>query len=127
MDGDRRLRDRDFVRPALRHVRRPARRDAAGTSGASHISQTFTIPSGTTSLSFWFANVCAASTGGATATLLDHHTGKTRTVLKLTCRSTNAWREETVSVTAGHSYTLMLTNEDSSAGTYSLFDDVTLH
>jgi len=98
------------------------------TNGDSSFGQTFTAPTGTSSLSFWYKMTCpdTVTYDWATATLKDNTSGATTTVLAKTC-TTNAWTQVTATVTAGHSYTLTLTSHDDNyAGdpTYTLFDDV---
>ncbi len=98
------------------------------TNGDSSIAQTFTVPSGTTALSFWYKMTCpdTLTYDWATATLKDDTAGTTSTVLPKTC-TTNAWTEVSANVTAGHSYTLTLTSHDdnySADPTYTLYDDV---
>src|SRR5579859_1020200 len=100
------------------------------TNGDSTITQTFTAPSGTTGLSLWYKETCPDSVtyDWALATLADNTAGTTATVIAKTC-TTNAWTNQTASVTAGHSYTLTLTSHDDNYAadpTYTLFDDVTL-
>jgi hemolysin activation/secretion protein len=87
---------------------------AAPTNGDSSISQTFTVPSGTSRLSLFYKQSCpdTVTYDWALVTLKDN------------TASTSA------SVTAGTSYTLTLTSHDDNyAGdpTYTLFDDVTLN
>ncbi len=101
------------------------------TSGDSTISQTFTIPGGVSSLSFWYQVHCADKVryDWANATLKDNTTNTTRTILSKTCTNNGAWVQVTVSVTAGHSNTLtLLSHDDNRTGnaTYTLFDDVSL-
>ncbi|HJQ44202.1 MAG TPA: protease pro-enzyme activation domain-containing protein [Jatrophihabitantaceae bacterium] len=104
----------------------------APTNGDSSVTQTFTVPSGRTSLSFWYDNVCpdTITYDWATATLRDNTTGVTSTVLAKTCvNPSSGWRQVTKAVTALHSYTLTLTSHDDNyAGdpTYTNYDDVTL-
>jgi serine protease len=101
------------------------------TNGDSSIIQTFTVPSGSNSLSFWYDVVCpdTVTYDWATATLKDNTTGTTTTPLGKTCVSNSGWVKISSSVTAGHSYTLTLTSHDdnyASDPTYTHFDDVTL-
>ena len=93
--------------------------------------QTFTAPAGTTGLSLWYKSTCPDSItyDWTTATLKDNTTGTTTTVVPKVC-ATTAWTNQTASTTAGHSYTLTLTNHDDNYTgdpTYTLFDDITLH
>jgi len=100
------------------------------TSGDSSISQTFTAPTGTSTLSFWYQPTCPDSVryDWATATLKDNTTGSTKTILARTC-ATSSWRQVTASVTAGHSYTLKLVSHDDNYpgdASYTKYDDVLL-
>jgi uncharacterized membrane protein len=100
------------------------------TNGDSSISQTFTVPTASTTLSFWYQVHCSdtISHDWATSTLRDTTTGTVTTVLAKTCTNTGSWVEATANVRAGHSYTLTLINRDdnhSGDATYTLFDDVT--
>ena len=101
------------------------------TNGDSTIAQTFTAPTGTSSLSFYYKLSCpdTLTYDWATATLKDNTTGTTTTVLAKTCTNSGAWVQTTAAVTAGHSYTLTLTSHDdnySADPTYTLYDDVAL-
>src|SRR5487761_1862932 len=101
------------------------------TNGDSNIAQTFTVPSGDGSLSFWYNVTCpdTVTYDWATATLKDNTAGTTTTPLGKTCVSSSGWKKVTASVTAGHSYTLTLTSHDDNYPgdpTYTLFDDVAL-
>ncbi|MBA3824976.1 MAG: peptidase S53 [Ktedonobacterales bacterium] len=103
----------------------------AATNGDSNIAQTFTVPAGTATLSFWYKVVCpdTVTYDWATATLKDNTTSTTTTMLAKTCTNTGAWVQVTANVTAGDSVTLTLTSHDDNyAGdpTYTLFDDVAL-
>ncbi len=100
-------------------------------NGDSSVSQTVTAPSGATTLSFWYRVVCTDSVtyDWATATLKDNTSNTTTTVLGHTCNNSGTWVQVTASVTAGHSYTLTLTDHDDGyAGdpTYTLYDDVAI-
>ncbi|MCX3058273.1 Ig domain-containing protein [Streptomyces beihaiensis] len=105
-----------------------------GTSSPSNDStaaQTFTAPSGSSKLSFYYSSTCPDTVyyDWATATLKDNTTGTTTTVLAKTCASSSAWNQVTAPVTAGHSYTLTLTNHDDNYqgdATYTAYDDVTV-
>ena len=99
------------------------------TNGDSSISQTFAVPSGSSTLSFWYQVHCpdTVTYDWATATLKDNTTGTTVTLLAKTCNNNATWVQISGSITAGHSYTLTLTSHDDNyAGdpTYTLFDDV---
>jgi hypothetical protein len=97
-------------------------------NGDSSVSQTFTVPSGASTLTFYYQVHCTDSVtyDWATATLKDNTTGTTTTILSHTCTNNGTWAQVTASVTAGHSYTLTLINHDDGyAGdpTYTLYDD----
>jgi hypothetical protein len=100
------------------------------TNGDSSITQTFTVPSGGTSLQFYYNNVCpdTLTYDWATATLVDNTTGVTTTPLARTCTSAG-WHSVSVAVTAGHSYTLkLISHDDNYPGdpTYTDFDSVAI-
>ncbi|MGE5292315.1 MAG: putative Ig domain-containing protein [Micromonosporaceae bacterium] len=99
------------------------------TSGNSSIAQTFTAPSGTSQVSFWYDVLCpdTVTYDWATATLRDNTTGTSRTVLPRTCNNNNVWVKVSASITAGHSYTLTLTSRDDNYpgdATATKYDDV---
>jgi hypothetical protein len=101
------------------------------TSGDSSVAQTFTAPSGSSGLSFWYKVTCpdTLTYDWATATLRDNTTSTTTTVLAKVCVAAGAWTKINASVVAGHSYTLTLTSHDDNyAGdaTYTLYDDVSV-
>ncbi|MGI8608444.1 MAG: COG1470 family protein [Candidatus Dormibacteria bacterium] len=101
------------------------------TSGDSSIAQTFTAPSGTSSLSAWYLVSCpdTVSYDWATVTLRDNTARTTTTVLARTCASNSTWQQVTAAIRAGHSYTLtLLSHDDNYAGdpTYTLYDDIVL-
>jgi len=101
------------------------------TNGDSSVSQTFTVPSGFTSLSFWYRVVCpdTVTYDWATATLKDNAANTTATVLAKTCTNNSTWVQVSTAVTAGKSYTLtLISHDDNYAGdpTYTLYDDVAL-
>jgi len=106
-----------------------------GSNGVSHtasITQTFTEPTGTPTLSFWYnVLVCTKFALGttadyATATLTDNTTSTTTTPLAKTCPAiATGWQQISVPVTAGHSYTLALIMFTSSSdGSRLRFDDI---
>ncbi|HEY0805129.1 MAG TPA: hypothetical protein VGD84_08700, partial [Pseudonocardiaceae bacterium] len=99
------------------------------TSGDSSVAQTFTAPTGSTGLSFWYKVTCpdTVTYDWATATLRDNTSSTISTVLAKTCTNSGAWVQVTAAVTAGHSYTLtLISHDDNYAGdpTYTLYDDV---
>ncbi len=98
----------------------------------SSISQTFTVPSGSTQVSFYYQVHCpdTVTYDWASATLTDNTAATTSTVLGNTCSNSGLWVQAAAAVTAGHSYTLKLANHDdnyASDPTYTLYDDVTLN
>ncbi len=98
------------------------------TNGDSRISQTFTAPSGTATLSFWYRMSCPDTVAydWATATLKDNTSNKTTTILAKTCKTSSTFVKVSAGVTAGHSYTLTLISHDddySGDPTYTLYDD----
>ena len=109
-----------------------ARVGSTSPSTDSALAQSFTAPTGVTTLSFYYQVHCpdTLTYDWATATLKDTTTGTTTTVLAKTCSNSGAWVQASASVVAGHSYTITLSNHDDNyAGdpTYTLYDDVTLH
>jgi serine protease len=104
---------------------------ATPTTGDSTIVQSFTVPTGTSKLSFFYAVHCPDTVAydWVTATLKDNTSGVTQTLVPKTCNNTGAWVQVTSSVTVGHSYTLTLTSHDDdypADPTFTYFDDVTL-
>jgi hypothetical protein len=102
-------------------------------NGDSSISQTFTIPTGATTLTFWYQVHCTDTVtyDWATATLTDNTTSTTTTVLAKTCTNSGAWVQLNASVSSmvGHSVTLTLVDHDDNYPTdptYTLFDDVSV-
>jgi hypothetical protein len=101
------------------------------TNGDSSISQSFTVPSGKATLSFWYNVYCpdTLTYDWATATLTDTTTGTTTTPLAPTCTTNAGWAQVTASVVAGHGYTLTLISHDDNwtgDATYTKYDDVAL-
>jgi uncharacterized membrane protein len=102
------------------------------TNGDSTITQTFTMPSSSPSLSFWYNNHCPDTLqfDWATATLKDNVTNVTTTLLPKTCSNPGGtWTQVTYNAgaNAGHSVTLTLTSHDDNFGadpTYTWYDDV---
>ena len=104
---------------------------ASAYNGDSSVSQTFTVPSGNNTLSFYYRVVCTDSVtyDWATATLKDNTSNTTTTMLGHTCTNNGAWVKSSATVTAGHSYTLtLIDHDDGYAGdpTYTLYDDAAL-
>ena len=99
------------------------------TNGDSSISQTFTAPTGSSKVTFWYNVHCpdTLTYDWATATLKDNTTATTATVLAKVCSNAGTWAQATGSLTAGHSYTLTLTSHDDNYTgdpTYTQYDDV---
>ena len=99
------------------------------TNGLSSVAQTFTAPAGSSAVAFWWESSCpdTVTYDWSTATLRDNTTGTTTTVLARTCATTVAWAKVSAGVTAGHSYTLTLSNRDDNYtgdATYTRYDDV---
>ena len=104
---------------------------ANASNGDSSIAQTFTAPSGSPSLSFYWQATCPDTVqfDWSTATLKDNTTGTTTTPLAKICTTTSTWTQVTATLVAGHSYTLTLTNHDENYpgdATSTRFDDVTV-
>ena len=104
---------------------------STAASTDSSVSQTFTLPSNATAVSFWYQVHCPDSVtyDWATATLKDNTTGTTTTMLAHTCNNTATWVQASTSVTGGHSVTLTLSNHDdnySADPTYTFYDDVAI-
>jgi hypothetical protein len=108
-----------------------ARIGSTSPSTDSSLSQTFTVPSGQTSLAFWYQITCpdTITYDWFTASLKDNTTGTTTTVVPKTCATNASYVKASASVTAGHGYTLTLTNHDDNYpgdATYTAVDDVAL-
>ncbi|WEO93372.1 hypothetical protein A6P39_004660 [Streptomyces sp. FXJ1.172] len=100
-------------------------------TNTSSVSQSFTAPSGSSKVSFWYNVTCpdTVSYDWATATLQDTTAGTTTTLLGKTCTQGAGWKQVSGTVTAGHNYTLTLTNNDDNYvgdATYTYYDDVTV-
>ena len=99
------------------------------TNGDSTAAQTFTIPTGGSTLSFYYRVVCpdTVTYDWATVTVKDNTTNTTTTALAKTCSNTGAWVQVSTPVTAGHSVTITLISHDDNYAadpTYTLYDDV---
>ncbi len=99
------------------------------TNGNSSIAQTFTAPSGSSHLTFWYNVYCpdTLTYDWATATLRDNTSRTSRTVLPKTCNTNNTWVQVSVTITAGHSYTITLVSHDDdyfADPTSTKYDDV---
>jgi hypothetical protein len=104
---------------------------ASPFNGDSSVAQTFTAPSTSSNLSFWYQVHCpdTVTYDWATATLKDNTAGTTTTVLPMTCNNSATWVQVTAPLTAGHSYTLTLIDHDDNYPgdpTYTLYDDVSI-
>jgi hypothetical protein len=108
-----------------------ARVGSTSPSTDSSISQSFTAPSGTTTLSLYYKVVCpdTITYDWATGTLKDTTAGTSTTIIAKTCSNGGAWVKASAAITAGHSYTLTLSDHDdnySGDPTYTYYDDVTV-
>ena len=102
---------------------------SASPSTDSSLAQTFTAPATATKLSFWYYNYCpdTVTYDWATVTLRDNTTSTTTTPLARTCMASPSWKQVTVNITAGHSYTLTLISHDDNYWldpTFTVYDDV---
>ena len=82
-------------------------------------------------MSFWYKMTCpdTVTYDWATATLKDNTASTTTTALPKTCATNSAYVQRSVSIVAGHSYTLTLTSHDDNNigdASYTKFDDVAL-
>src|SRR5437016_12645009 len=98
------------------------------TKADSTVAPTFTAPTGAASLSLWYKMTCpdTLTYDWATVSLRDNTSGTTSTPLGKVCTS-NAWTSVTVTITAGHSFTLTLTSHDDNYPadpSFTLFDDI---
>jgi hypothetical protein len=101
------------------------------TNGDSSVTQTFTAPAGTSTLTFYYEMSCpdTVTYDWFTATLKDNTAGTTSTVVAKTCATSSTYVAKSAAVTAGHSYTLTLTSHDDNyAGdpTYTKVDDISV-
>jgi hypothetical protein len=96
------------------------------TGGDSTISQSFTVPPGASTLSFYFNNVCfhAVSQQWVTATLTDLTTSRRNTILPHTCTLDFRYGQRTAPVTAGHRYRLTVLNHDDNVSGETAHTDV---
>jgi hypothetical protein len=106
-----------------------ARAGSTSPTGDSTLAQTFTA-TGTT-LNLWYRMVCPDTVryDWFTVTLKDNTTGTTTTPLGKTCASPASYQQLTAALTAGHSYTVTLTNHDDNYpgdASYTYIDDVAL-
>jgi hypothetical protein len=101
------------------------------TNGNNTLSQTFTAPSGTTTLSFYYAASCPTNVqnGWVMVTLTDNTVAMSRNIVPKTCPTSFVWTQAATGIVAGHSYTLTFINHDQNLpgnAVYSVYDDVTL-
>ena len=102
------------------------------TNGDSSITQTFTAPTGKSSVSVWYASSCPDTVqyDWVTITLTDVAAATTATLVAPVCDPSGVWTNVTGAVTAGRQYTLTLTNHDDNYTgdpTFTKFDDATLN
>jgi hypothetical protein len=107
-----------------------ARVGSTAPSRNSTLAQTFTVTAGS-QLSLWYRMTCPDTVrfDWFTVTLRDNTAGTTTTPLPRTCSSPASFLQVTAAVTAGHNYTLTLTNHDDNfAGdaSFTVVDDVTV-
>ncbi len=98
-------------------------------TNVSTLKQSFTVRSGQKKLTFWYLTRCPdiVSLDWFTVQLRDTTTKRTRTIVPHICTVNSGYQQVTVSVTAGHRYTLTFTNHDDHAtgdGTTTFIDDV---
>ena len=105
----------------------------APTNGDSSVSQTFTLPSGATTLSFFYKMTCPDTVAHdwVTATLVDHSANTTKTILAKKCVTNSAFvkASTTIKTLTGHNVTLTLTSHDDNGGadpSSTRFDDINL-
>ena len=106
---------------------------SSSASTDSTVSQTFTVPPGGGTLSFWYQVHCpdTLSHDWATATLKDNVSNLTTTLLPHTCSNGGAWVQvnSDLEPNANDSVTLTLANHDdnnTTNPTYTLYDDLYL-
>jgi hypothetical protein len=107
-----------------------ARIGSTSPSGDSTLVQTFTAPTAATALHFWYRMTCpdTITYDWFTATLKDNTTSTTTTIRSKVCSTNSAYVQVNATVTAGHSYTLTMTNHDDNYpgdASYTYVDDVT--
>jgi Calcineurin-like phosphoesterase len=106
---------------------------AASGGATSTLAQSFTVPAGGGTLSFWYQGFCndTVKYAHASATLKDTTAGTTAALLANTCTKTGAWAQVTsAALTAGHVLTFTVSNLSESYQTdynYTLVDDVTFN
>ncbi len=107
------------------------RAGSTSPTGDSTLTQTFTATSASSKLNLWYRMVCpdTITYDWFTVTLKDNTTGTTTTPLGRTCASPPSYQQVTATITAGHSYTVTLTNHDDNYpgdASYTYIDDITL-
>ncbi len=100
------------------------------TQGDSKLTTTaFTVPTGKTTLSFWYKVNCPDTVAfdWVTATLNDKTKKTVTTILPKTCKNDGVWRQVSVAVVAGRQYVLTLISHDDNFAadpTFAQFDQV---
>ena len=101
------------------------------TNGDSTVEQTFTVPSGGGTLSFWWSSTCPDTVyyDWFTATLQNTSGTVLSTIVAKTCASSSAWTQATQSLSAwaGQTVVVVLTSHDDdyyADPTYSFVDDI---
>jgi hypothetical protein len=99
------------------------------TYGRSGLAQTFTVPAATPLLSFWYESDCDSNVtyDWARASVIDHTTGATTTVLPNTCTVGQGWKRVSAVLVGGHTYTLIFENKTEMLTAPTVrFDDIEL-
>ena len=98
-----------------------------GQVGFDYLSQTFTAPPGTTTLSYHYYPACSGGTEYFQASLVDVTAGTTTSSPQV-CQSNVGWiAGRTFALTAGHTYTMNFINHDDGGGSGTAIDGVTLN
>jgi hypothetical protein len=100
---------------------------ASPTNGDSTVSQTFLAPTNTSKVGFVYQNTCPDTLAfdWATATLTDHTTNTTTTILAKTCTATPNFTFVSAPILANHTYTITLVNHDDNFPSDPTYTDYT--
>jgi hypothetical protein len=107
-----------------------AKAGSASPGTASSLSQTITVPTGASTLSFWFYDACTdPNYDWVIASLTDNDTSVSALLLQRCDTTPYSWKEKVVPIAGlwGHSVTLTILNQeypDTVLPTYTLVDDV---
>jgi hypothetical protein len=101
----------------------------SGPAITSTLRKTFTVKAGQSHLTLWYELICTDQliSDWFTVTVKDNTANKTSTLVPRSCREDGAFRQVTATVTAGHSYSLVMSvRDDGNAGdpTFAYVDDV---